>query len=97
MNKISQKVLDEAVKAAKEEFITSTFNGRNQLVLDFINAFKYTTAGADEAQEAFICGQLDYYNRKLLQALDYALEDFINKVELTAEPTEGAEEKINEL
>ena len=84
MSKISQKDLDKAVEAAKEEFKNS-FIGKNRITLDFLNAFNHTTAEVEERQAAFILGQLDYYRHKLSRVLDETLKQFIDEVELTAD------------
>ena len=84
MSKISQKDLDKAVEAAKEEFKNS-FIGKNGITLDFFNAFNRTTAEVEERQAAFILGQLDYYRHKLSRVLDETLKQFIDEVQLTAD------------
>ena len=86
MSKISQKDLDKAVEAAKEEFKNS-FIGKNRITLDFLNAFNHTIAEVEERQASFILGQLDYYRHKLSRVLDETLKQFIDEVELTAEIT----------
>ena len=53
MSKISQKDLDKAVEAAKEEFKNS-FIGKNRIALDYLNAFKYTSAEVEESKATFI-------------------------------------------
>lgn len=84
MSKISQKDLDKAVEAAKEEFKNS-FIGKNRIILDFLNAFNHTTAEVEERQAAFILGQLDYYRHKLSRVLDETLKQFTDEVQLTAD------------
>lgn len=84
MSKISQKDLDKAVEAAKEEFKNS-FIGKNRITLDFLNAFNHTTAEVEERQAAFILGQLDYYRHKLSRVLDETLKQFTDEVHLTAD------------
>ena len=87
MSKISQKDLDKAVEAAKEDF-----NNNNSLFLEkigdaFLKIFDHLSEGYDEQQAAFISGQLGYYRRKLIQTVDKTLKQFIDEVELTAEIT----------
>ena len=84
MSKISQKDLDKAVEAAKEEFKNS-FIGKNRIVLDFLNAFNHTIAGVEERQASFILGQLDYHRHKLSRVLDETLKQFTDEVQLTAD------------
>lgn len=84
MSKISQKDLDKAVEAAKEEFKNS-FIGKNRITLDFLNAFNHTVAEVEERQAAFILGQLDYYRHKLSRVLDETLKQFTDEVQLTAD------------
>ena len=85
MSKISQKDLDKAVEAAKEDF-----NNNNSLFLEkigdaFLKIFDHLSEGDNEHQAAFISGQLGYYRRKLIQTVDKTLKQFIDEVELTAD------------
>ena len=85
MSKISQKDLDKAVEAAKEDF-----NNNNSLFLEkvgdaFLKIFDHLSEGDNEHQAAFISGQLGYYRRKLIQTVDKTLKQFIDEVQLTAD------------
>lgn len=85
MSKISQKDLDKAVEAAREDF-----NNNNSLFLEkigdaFLKIFDHLSEGDNEHQAAFISGQLGYYRRKLIQTVDKTLKQFIDEVELTAD------------
>ena len=85
MSKISQKDLDKAVEAAKEDF-----NNNNSLFLEkvgdaFLKIFDHLSEGDNEHQAAFISGQLGYYRRKLIQTVDKTLKQFTDEVQLTAD------------